>query len=178
MSEYLLTTDRMSMRPFRESDIDWLVSHRTTDGVARYLGGLEIQTDAFVLKRMNFYKECFEKFGFSMCLTHWQGSGEPIGVTGLQPLENTGDIEVGYSFEEEFWGKGLATEAADAWLEFGFGTAGLERIVAVAEPANLASTRVMEKLGMTYEKTSISYGLGVVQYAVSKADFLARRGPV
>ncbi len=170
----ILTTEHLSMRPFAESDLDWLVSHRSDGDVSRYLGGAELQTPSFVLKRLRFYMDCFERLGFSMCLTTWNETGRAIGVSGLQPLEKTGHIEVGYSFEKEFWGKGLATEAAAAWLEFGFSKAGLERIVAVAEPANIGSTRVMEKLGMTFEKTSLSYGLQVVRYAVSKETFQKR----
>jgi RimJ/RimL family protein N-acetyltransferase len=174
MKENILTTERLSMRPFAESDLDWLVRHRSNGDVSKFLGGSELQTPSFVLKRLRFYMDCFERLGFAMCLTSWNETGKPIGVTGIQPLEKTGDVEVGYSFEKEFWGKGLATEAAAAWMEYGFTVAGLERIVAVAEPENTGSTKVMEKLGMEFEKTSLSYGLQVVQYAVSKEAFLNR----
>ncbi len=169
----LIETERLSMRPFAEEDLEWLTGHRTDADVAVYIGGLELQTPAFVEKRMRFYMDCYEKYGFSMCVTKLRETGMKIGVTGLQPLENTGEIEVGYSFDREHWGKGLATEAARGWLEYGFWTAGLERIVAVAEPENTGSTRVMEKLGMEFEATSFSYGLKVVRYAVSRENFLS-----
>jgi len=174
--ENILESERLTMRPFEESDLDWLINHRTDEYVAAFLGGLDLQTPEFVEKRMRFYMDCFDRLGFSMCLTSLTETGTKIGVTGLQPLEKTGLIEVGYSFEREHWGKGLATEAALAWFEFGFGKAGLDRIVAVADPENKGSTRVMEKMGMKFEKTAFSYGMKVVRYSISREEFLARGG--
>lgn len=162
------------MRPFEESDIEWLIGHRANADVAQYLGGLLKQTPEFVGKRMRFYMDCFDEFGFSMCVTSLLETGRKIGVTGLQPFENTGEIEVGYAFDKDHWGKGLATECGIGWLRYGFTKAGLERIVAVCDPENLGSRRVMEKIGMTYEDTAFSYGIPVVRYGVSKSDFLKR----
>lgn len=171
MTKPFLETENLSMRPFAETDLDWLVSHRSDDDVTRYLGGSELQTPAFVRKRLHFYMDCFSEYGYSMCLTSLKETGERIGVTGIQPLEKTGLVEVGYSFEKKHWGRGFATEAAVAWLDFGFRQAGLERIVAVAEPENEGSIRVMKKLGMNFEKTSLSYGLQVVRYSVPQEIF-------
>lgn len=167
----IVETERLTMRPFRKEDLDWLVGHRSSRDVSQFLGGLDLQTPGFVQKRLEFYMNSFEKLGFSMSVTSLRETGERIGVTGIQPLEKTGDVEVGYSFDKEHWGKGLATESAAGWLRFGFGEAGLERIVAVADPDNLGSIAVMKKLGMTFEDTAFSYGLKVVRYAVSKEAF-------
>ena len=171
MTKNILETENLSMRPFAEADLAWLVSHRSNEDIARYLGGSELQTPEFVQKRLRFYMDCFAENGFSMCLTSLKETGEPAGVTGIQPLEKTGLVEVGYSFEREHWGRGFATEAAVAWLDFGFRSAGLQRIVAVAEPENEGSIRVMKKLGMEFEKNSLSYGLQVVRYSVAREDF-------
>jgi ribosomal-protein-alanine N-acetyltransferase len=89
----------------------------------------------------------------------------------LQPLRETGEIEVGYGMIREFWGRGIGSETARAWLKYGFNTAGLERIVAVADPANRASWRIMEKLGMKFEKKDIFYNSECVYYAISKSEF-------
>lgn len=164
------------MRPFEEDDLEWLISHRANADVAQFLGGLLKQTPEFVEKRMRFYMKCFEEFGFSMCVTSLLETGWPIGVSGLQPLENTGEIEVGYAFDKDHWGKGLATECGIGWLRYGFTEAGLERIVAVCDPENTGSRRVMEKLGMSYEDAAFSYGFPVVRYGVSRADFEERFG--
>ncbi|MCO6511320.1 MAG: GNAT family N-acetyltransferase [Aridibacter famidurans] len=176
MNGTLLRTERLSMRPFEESDLEWLISHRANEDVVQFLGGLLKQTPEFVEKRMRFYMECFEEFGFSMCVTSLLETDRRIGVTGLQPLENTGEIEVGYAFDKDQWGKGLATECGIGWLRYGFSVAGLERIVAVCDPENTGSRRVMEKIGMSYEDTAFSYGFPVVRYGVSKADFVEQFG--
>lgn len=95
-----------------------------------------------------------------------------IGTSGLQPLEDTGEFEVGYNLSEKYWRQGFGYECAMAWLKYGFETAGLERIVAVADPANTGSWRIMEKCGMKYEKTEKHYGMDCVYYAISRSEFL------
>jgi ribosomal-protein-alanine N-acetyltransferase len=102
----------------------------------------------------------------------WKPTWEMIGTAGLQPLEDTGEIEVGYSIIKDFWSKGIGTEAARGWLNYGFTAAGLERIVAVAVEENTASRRIMEKLGMHYEKTEVHYDEPCAFYAISREEFL------
>jgi len=150
------------------SDLDLLIEQRSDPEVNRYLGGTRLQNPAALAKRIEFYISCYDKFGFGSSAMIWKETGEVIGSAGIQPLEDTGEIEVGYTLIKRFWGRGLATEAARAWLEFGFDKCGLDRIVAVAFLENRASQRVMEKLGMTYEKTEEHYGEACVFYAVSK----------
>lgn len=78
-------------------------------------------------------------------------------------------LEIGWHLAEPFWGKGLATEAAQALLNYGFDSLGLDTIWAVADPNNTASTAVMERLGMHYvETTDRYYGEEGVLYALSK----------
>lgn len=120
---------------------------------------------------MKFYVECHEKYGIGLSVMALKQTDEQIGTSGLQPLEDTGEIEVGYNMSERFWGQGLGTECALAWLRFGFEKMGLERIVAIAYPANVGSWRIMEKCGMTYEKHDVHYGAECVFYAISRSDF-------
>jgi len=94
------------------------------------------------------------------------------GWGGLQHFNDGDEIEVGYAFAPEYWRRGLATELASAWLRFGFTELGLTRIIAVADIANAGSRRVMEKIGMRYEKDIEHYGHACVYYAVSRQEFL------
>ena len=73
-------------------------------------------------------------------------------------------------------GQGYATEVAAAWLRYGFEEANLARVVAVADPENAGSRRVMEKLGMRYEKNERHYGKDCVFYAISREEFRPREG--
>lgn len=170
----MVETERLTFRRFQDEDLPQLIEQRSDPDVNRYLGGAARQNAEALSTRIRFYMECFDKFGFGMCPMIWKETGEVIGTAGLQPLEDTGEVEVGYSIIKSHWGLGIGTEAARGWMEYGFNVAGLERIVAVAVVENEASQHIMKKLGMTYEKTSESYGSQCAFYAVSKHDFFAR----
>jgi RimJ/RimL family protein N-acetyltransferase len=87
-----------------------------------------------------------------------------IGLCGFGD-EFPPDVQIGWRFLPEYWGRGLATEAAMAFMQYGFDRFHFTRLVAVAQPANLQSIRVMEKLGMTFEKPLTYKGVEVVCYA-------------
>jgi len=167
----MIETQRLVTKKLTESDLPWLIEMRSPEPVHRYLGGTALQNPEKLARRLKFYIECYEKFGFGSCVTMLKSTGEWMGTSGLQPLEDTGEIEVGYNFSEKFWRQGFGTEICMGWLRYGFHTCGLERIVAVAVPENVGSWRIMEKCGMTYEKTEPHYGIDCVFYAVSRSDF-------
>lgn len=169
---YIVETERLKFRPFVADDLPLLIEQRSDPEVNRYLGGIERQNAEALAKRMEFYMACHTSHGFGVCPMLSKETGEMIGTAGIQPLEDTGEIEVGYSLIKTEWGKGLGTEAARGWLDFGFNTAGLNRIVAIAVIDNTSSQHIMEKLGMQYEKTEEHYGNECVFYAISKDDFL------
>lgn len=168
----MIETERLIFRKFAEDDLDLLVEQRSDPDVNKYLGGPARQNREALEKRIKFYMSCCDEFGFGMCAMMWKETGEMIGSAGLQPLEDTGEIEVGYSIIKDYWGRGIGTEAASAWMRYGFTTAGLQRIVAVAHEENLGSRRIMEKLGMRYEKTEPHYGEDCAFYSISREDFL------
>jgi ribosomal-protein-alanine N-acetyltransferase len=95
--------------------------------------------------------------------------GGLIGFCGLQPLPETPEIEIGWWLARHWWGRGLATEAARVSLRDGFERVGLRRIVAIAQPANIASVGIMRKLGMEFEQMTESRGIPVVMYSAKPA---------
>jgi RimJ/RimL family protein N-acetyltransferase len=173
----MLETERLLIRRVTPDDLDVLVTLRSGDDVNRYIGGRELQNPEAIEKRLQVYMDCWDKFGFGMGLMMYKPTGEPIGWSGLMPLEDTGEIEVGYGMIKPYWRKGIGLECARAWLDYGFNQAHLERIVAVAAPENTGSWRIMEKLGMKYEKTEKHYGMPCVFYAISKEEFAALASP-
>jgi RimJ/RimL family protein N-acetyltransferase len=172
----IIETDRLLMRPIVPDDLPTLIRLRSDDDVSRYIGGQRMQSPKAIEQRFRFYLACQAQRGYGMSLLLRKTDGEVMGWGGLQPLEETGEIEVGYGFDKPHWGQGYATEMAAAWLRFGFERAGLERIVAVAIPENTASRRVMEKLGMRYERDAEHYGNKCVFYAITRAEFVPRAG--
>ncbi len=167
----MIETERLSFRKFTLDDLPQLIEQRSDPEMSRYLGGTRMQNPESLAKRIRFYMSCYETHGFGMCPMFWKETGEMIGAAGIQPLEDTGEIEVGYSVVKNFWGRGIGTEAARGWMTFGFNECSLDRIVAVAVVENTASRRIMEKLGMKYEKTEPHYGEDCAFYAVSKTKF-------
>lgn len=169
----MIETERLFFRKFELNDLPLLIEQRSDPDMSRYLGGTRLQNPEALAKRIRFYMSCYESHGFGMCPMFWKETSEMIGADGIQPLEKTSEIEVGYSVVKDLWGKGIGTEAARGWLHYGFTTVGLDRIVAVAVTENAASRRIMEKLGMKYEKTETHYDEECAFYAISREEFLS-----
>jgi RimJ/RimL family protein N-acetyltransferase len=92
-----------------------------------------------------------------------------IGVGGLRSLFGTPELV--YHLSTEYWGRGLGTELAQSILSFGFRMRVFERIVAITKPGNLRSQKVMQKVGMTFEKNETYYGMEVVQYSITIEEY-------
>jgi ribosomal-protein-alanine N-acetyltransferase len=86
--------------------------------------------------------------------TIYKENGKFIGRCGLLPwsIDGRQEVEVAYTIARSYWGQGLATEAAEAILQYGFRQLNLSRLVSLIEPENAASQRVAEKIGMRFEK--------------------------
>jgi ribosomal-protein-alanine N-acetyltransferase len=165
-------TARLRLRPFVPGDFEELFRLYSDPEVMRYIGQ-GVRTPEETEQGLNRGLGHWRDRGFGMWAAYDKASGKFVGRCGIQPLHDTGQVELGYALHQEFWGRGLATEASLAALRFGFHTIGLERIVAIARPENMASRHVMEKVGMTYERTGPSpYGLhDVVWYGLSRPDY-------
>ena len=77
---------------------------------------------------------------------------EPVGICGLMKREDFDEPDLGFAFLKRFRQRGFASESARAVLNHGFDDLGLDRIIAIADPANQPSLRVLEKLGFHYER--------------------------
>ena len=104
-------------------------------------------------------------------VVEWRREPGFLGWCGLFPLEDFGLIELGYRYVRAAWGQGVATEAAVAVLDHGFLALGLDPIVAVTHPDNLASRRVLEKLGFGHEGRARYYGSEVAFYRLTRIDY-------
>lgn len=95
----------------------------------------------------------YEQHGFGFWCVELKETGEAIGTCGLAKRETIEDVDVGYGLLERFFGFGYATEAARGVLDYGRAVLGLTRIVGFTAEKNRESIRVLEKLGLRYEKT-------------------------
>lgn len=173
----MIETPRLILRRFRPDEVGALIELRADPEVVRYLGDVAKQSPASIEQRFKFYLSCYESHGFGMSAAVRKADGQMIGWGGLQPLEDTGETEVGYAFAKPFWRQGYATELAAAWLRYGFEHVGLQRIVAVTDPENVGSWRVMEKLGMLYRGRERHYDTECKVYAITSEQFRAAGDP-
>ncbi|CAN5483865.1 GNAT family N-acetyltransferase [soil metagenome] len=153
------------LREWTAEDLDIFSDIHAHPEVAKYIGPGRPRTREESLARMHLTLNHYEAHGFGMWAADSRESGQMIGRCGLQPLGD--DIEIGWTFAREAWGRGYATEAARAVLEFAFQHASLERIVAVAVKENTASINIMWKLGMTFDSFVEIGGRDAVKYVVS-----------
>lgn len=163
-----IQTQRLILRKFTPQDIDELYRLFNDPDVMQYMGG--VRNRQITEQRLSQIIDHWQH-GFSMWAVVRKSDQQMLGRCGLIYLDNTPEVELGYTFFKEFWGKGYATEAGLASLKYGFEIANLDRIVAITHPQNIASRRVMEKLGMKYEKKAFYYNTNVVYYALSRNQF-------
>jgi ribosomal-protein-alanine N-acetyltransferase len=88
----------------------------------------------------------------------------------LRYLPESPEVELLYALARRWWGQGLTSEAARRAIQYGFETLGLEKIVALAFPENLASIGVTKNAGMTYEKDAHLFGHDLVCYSILHSD--------
>lgn len=145
-----LRTDRLSLRPWRESDVQPWAAMNADPQVREYLGG--VMTPEQSAASLAHFQAQLDERGFGFWAVEVRSTGEFIGFTGLDQADDgmpfTG-IEIGWRLARSAWGHGYATEAALASLAFGFETLALPEIVAVTTATNLRSQAVMRRLGMT-----------------------------
>jgi ribosomal-protein-alanine N-acetyltransferase len=168
----VIETARLRLRPFVPADA---AAHRrlyADPEVTRWLGGgpfVGEEAERRSARALRRFVEQWEQRGFGVWAVLDRATGAFLGQCGLSALDALREIELLYAFHRAAWGRGLATEAARAALAYAFDAAGLARVIAVASPDNLASRRVLEKIGMVYEKDVEVFGIVAVCYAITRA---------
>jgi RimJ/RimL family protein N-acetyltransferase len=160
-----IETSRLRLRQFIPDDFDDLFRLYSDMEVMKYLSPrTKEQTQASLNKHIQHWQQ----HNLGMWAVVDKDNGKIIGRCGLGFLDNTPEVELGYVFDKSYWNIGIGTEAAIATLKYGFEEVKLNRIVAIAHPQNIASVRVIQKVGMKYEKNARFYNVDVVYYAVNK----------
>ncbi len=166
---FIAETERLGMRPYHPDDAEAFFALCSNPEVMRYIPGEKKQGSVDEMRQMLADYPDYEKHGFGRWSCFYKETGEFIGFTGLKHLEDFGgEVDLGYRFFPEFWGKGIATESGLESLRYGFDVLGLKRIVGLAVPENIASRRVLEKCGLSFEKYTDYDGYEVALYAVHK----------
>ena len=167
----IIDTGRLILRRFTLDDLPAFYQLCSRPEIIRYaqstpLASME-EARAFMLAAPF---QDYATYGYGRFACVWKDSAEVIGFSGLKYVPEIGDTELGYRFLPEFWGRGLATEAGRASIEFARADLGLSRLVAMVHPDNLASARVLTKLGFAVEKQLRYSGLQDVEVNLFSMD--------
>ncbi|MBS1743402.1 MAG: GNAT family N-acetyltransferase [Bacteroidetes bacterium] len=151
----ILQTPRLYLRRFTTDDAHLLLQLNSDPEVLKYLHEPALQDEAHATEILkNIILPQYEK-NLGRWATYITNSEEFIGWCGLKYHMDTGEIDLGYRFMKKHWGKGYATEAAQHTLNYGLQELLLKEITACAHVENLASLKVLEKIGMRYVSESI-----------------------
>ncbi|MFC9993802.1 GNAT family N-acetyltransferase [Nocardia sp. NPDC127526] len=145
---HVLTSERLGLRPVTAEEHEVLFAHWTDPRVRQFLFDGGVLAASEITEAIDGSVRGFASEGYGIWVVRLRESGEAIGVAGLRPLEELG-LEVFYSLNPHVWGRGLATEAARAVVDYGLDVLGLPRVLAEVDEGNTGSIAVVERLGMT-----------------------------
>jgi RimJ/RimL family protein N-acetyltransferase len=155
------------MREFREEDAEGMYELNNDPDVIRYTGDPPFSS---VEAARDFIRQYagYNKFGTGRLSVFLKGTDQYLGWCGLKYDPASSETDVGFRLIKKFWNNGYATEAALKSIEHGFNDLGLTKIIGRAMQENVASIRVLEKTGMTFEKEFEAHGGICVQYCIYK----------
>ena len=153
----ILETERLSLRPLSALDAQFILQLLNEPSWLHFIGdrGVRSLEDARSYIQ-NGPVAMYARLGFGLLVAELKESGEPAGLCGLIKRDFLDDVDIGYGFLPEYWGKGYAYEAAGAVMAYATETLGLKRVLAITSLDNDRSGRLLEKLGFEYEK-NINY---------------------
>ncbi len=153
----ILQTPRLILREFEISDAEELYKLNSDEEVIRYTGDSAFDSVESARVFLSNYNE-YEKNGYGRWAVIEKESNTFLGWCGLK-YHTEGYTDIGFRFHRQYWGKGFATESAKAVISYGFNNLGLSKIIGRASQDNIASVKVLEKLGMEFWKYDTCDGI-------------------
>jgi len=148
----LIETERLLLREITLDDKEGLFKLYANPEVQKYTGEPVVESIEEIEKAIKIRISDYKKYGFGRWATILKNGMQFLGWAGLAYLPEFDEIDLGYRFLPEYWGSGIATEASRAILNYGFDHLELKKIIAIAMKENKASIRVMQKIGMEFDK--------------------------
>jgi RimJ/RimL family protein N-acetyltransferase len=173
-----LETERLILRRWRDEDLDALAAMNADPEVMRFIGDGHVHERAEAAKMLEGLREHWNEYGFGRWAIERRDDGAVVGFVGAAfPLfaKDFATIpEIGWRLARPAWGHGFATEAAAAARDDFFASTGFEQLISLAYPENVASLRVMEKLGLLRTGETFEYhGHVVWVHRLDRADWKA-----
>lgn len=176
-----IETNRLIIRPYKQEDLMECFQLMQDKELFKYLD-MEVMTLDKYKELFTWIIRCYNvsfdkdfKYSFNVSLKE---SGTHIGWCGIGGLcFNHGIKSIYYLIGKDYWGNGYASEASKALLDYGFNVMNLEEIVAIVQPENIASKRVIEKMGMKYQytlnglPTEFDWNNGELLYSLTQSEY-------
>jgi [ribosomal protein S5]-alanine N-acetyltransferase len=147
----VIETERLYLKEFSLSDAESMYALNLDPEVLKYTGDEPFNSIEEARDFIENYKQ-YQLYGFGRWSVFIKERNEYIGWCGLKYTEDKNEYDIGFRFLKEHWNKGFATETAAACLNFGFENLQIDRIVGRAMSVNFASIKVLEKIGMQFNR--------------------------
>lgn len=171
----IIETPRLILREFNSGDAAAVLRFNSDADVTKYTGDKgQMETVADALKVINdVWIRGYRHDGYARLAAVDKASGEVIGFCGLKYLPEYQMADVGYRFLPQYWGKGLGYEGAQAVMDYGFKQLKLDNIMGMALADNVASAKILLKVGLKAAGQIVDQGVEVDLFRVSQQEYLA-----
>ena len=150
----ILETPRLVLREFTHEDDAFVLRLLNEPSWLRFIGDRGVRTLPDARRYLDDGpRRSYARNGFGLWCVVPKGGDAPVGMCGLIRRDTLPDVDVGFAFLPEAWGRGYARESAAAVLDHARDVLGLRRVLAITDPENAASIRVLERVGMRREGT-------------------------
>lgn len=166
---YILETDRLILRELNPNDAKSFYTLNSNPNVIKYTGNAAFKNEEEAKDFLVNYQD-YKLNGYGRWAIILKSTDTFIGWCGLKFDEVENETDIGFRFFEEEWNKGYAIESAMACLQYGFEKLKLKRIIGRAVKENIGSIKVLEKIGLEYEKEAQIDGKDAVSYKIEKTD--------
>ena len=149
----VIETERLVLRRLTTGDAEFIVELLNQPSFLRFIGDKGVRNTEDAVRYLETGPlASYEQHGFGLYLVELKESGIAIGMCGLLKRDSLPDVDVGFAFLPHHWSQGYAFESASAVMTYGRKALGLRRIVAITSPNNDASIRLLEKIGLRFER--------------------------
>lgn len=175
--DVVLQTERLILRQLTDADVAPMAKILGDPEVMRY-SVRGVLSEGATAEFVYWAGQCYALHGFGPWAVVEKASGTLLGFCALnqESVDGAEEVEIGYRLAPQFWGQGMATEVVRATLAYGFERLGLPSIIAIVQPANVASVRVIQKVGFNAFVYSQYHRLGVRIYRLNQDDWMAGEG--
>ena len=159
-SPFRIDSERLLIRPWEPGDEPAFRAMVEDPEMMRYISSGQPWTQERVDEFFTRQRRHLSTRGICLGALVERATGQVVGLSGLQPMRVGDDVEIGWWVTKDLWGQGIGTEAGQACLRYAWDVLGLQRVVAVAFRGNGPSIRIMEKIGMRFERNVLGRDIG------------------